>query len=190
MGYRASHRPIASPLRQPATLSTPCTDFSQFIRFPLSQCRRFRGDRAKRRESPRPSHSRRVSGCARGHRQRRSGPRSARGAHRRRLDPPVLGSKSRRDAALIARHRHLKRIILSLDFYRDAFQGQAEILSEPGLWPRQVIAMTLERVGSGASPISRGLPRSCRSPVSGKSMPAYATPSICPRSKPWAQQAP
>ena len=46
----------------------------------------------------------------------------------------------------------MKRIVLSLDFYRDAFQGPAEILSEPGLWPRQVIAMTLERVGSGASP--------------------------------------
>jgi hypothetical protein len=25
----------------------------------------------------------------------------------------------------------LKRIVLSLDFYRDAFQGPAEILSEP-----------------------------------------------------------
>jgi hypothetical protein len=87
--------------RQPPTLSTSCTDFSQFIRFPLSLCRRSRGDRAKRRESPRASHSRRVSDCARGHRQRRSGPRSARGAHRHRLDPPVIGSKSRHDAALI-----------------------------------------------------------------------------------------
>ena len=87
--------------RQPATLSTSCTDFSQFIRFPLSLCRRSRGDRAQRRESPRASHSRRVSGFARGDRQRRSGPRRARGAHRHRLDPPVIGSKSRHDAALI-----------------------------------------------------------------------------------------
>jgi hypothetical protein len=38
----------------------------QFIRFPLSLCRRSRGDRAQRRESPRASHSQRVSGFARG----------------------------------------------------------------------------------------------------------------------------
>ena len=42
--------------------------------------------------------------------------------------------------------------MLSLDFRGDAFQGPSEILAEPGLWPRRVIAMTLARVGSGAGP--------------------------------------
>jgi hypothetical protein len=84
----------------------------------------------------------------------------------------------------------LKRIVLSLDFYRDAFQGPAEILSEPGLWPRQVIAMTTERVGSGASPDLARLAAVVSIAGSVISMPAYATPSICPRSKPCAQQAP
>ena len=68
------------------------------------------------------------------------------------LGAPVIGSKSQRDGALIARHEDSSRIVLSLDFRGDAFQGPSEILAEPGLWPRRVIAMTLARVGSGAGP--------------------------------------
>ena len=44
------------------------------------------------------------------------------------------------------------RVVLSLDFRGEAFQGPAEILAEPALWPRRVIMMTLARVGSGAGP--------------------------------------
>ena len=44
------------------------------------------------------------------------------------------------------------RIVLSLDFRGDAFQGPQEILAEPALWPQRVIVMTLARVGSGAGP--------------------------------------
>jgi phosphoribosylformimino-5-aminoimidazole carboxamide ribotide isomerase len=68
------------------------------------------------------------------------------------LGAPVIGSESQRDAALIARHRDSKRIVLSLDFRGDAYQGPGEILAEPGLWPRRIIVMTLARVGSGAGP--------------------------------------
>jgi phosphoribosylformimino-5-aminoimidazole carboxamide ribotide isomerase len=68
------------------------------------------------------------------------------------LGAPVIGSESQRDGALIARHRDSKRIVLSLDFRGDAFQGPGEILAEPGLWPRRIIVMTLARVGSGAGP--------------------------------------
>ena len=42
--------------------------------------------------------------------------------------------------------------MLSLDYRGDAFQGPEEILSEPKVWPRRVIVMTLARVGSGAGP--------------------------------------
>ena len=42
--------------------------------------------------------------------------------------------------------------MLSLDFRGDAFQGPQEILTDPALWPRRVIVMTLARVGSGAGP--------------------------------------
>jgi phosphoribosylformimino-5-aminoimidazole carboxamide ribotide isomerase len=68
------------------------------------------------------------------------------------LGAPVIGSESQRDGALIARHRDSRRVVLSLDFRGQAFQGPAEILAEPALWPRRVIVMTLARVGSGAGP--------------------------------------
>ena len=42
--------------------------------------------------------------------------------------------------------------VRSLDFRGDMFQGPREILTEPALWPRRIIVMTLGRVGSGAGP--------------------------------------
>jgi len=68
------------------------------------------------------------------------------------LGTPVIGSESQRDSKLIAQHRDSMRIVLSLDFRGDAFQGPQEILAEPALWPRRIIIMTLARVGSGAGP--------------------------------------
>ncbi len=68
------------------------------------------------------------------------------------LGAPVIGSESQRNSALIAQHRGSRRIILSLDFRGDAFQGPGQILAEPALWPRRIIVMTLARVGSAAGP--------------------------------------
>ncbi len=68
------------------------------------------------------------------------------------LGAPVIGSESQRDSALIAQHRDSRRVVLSLDFRGEAFQGPQEILAEPALWPSRVIAMTLARVGSAAGP--------------------------------------
>ena len=68
------------------------------------------------------------------------------------LGVPVIGSESQRDSVLIARRQGSRRIVLSLDFRGDAFQGPAEILAEPALWPSRIIVMTLARVGSGAGP--------------------------------------
>jgi phosphoribosylformimino-5-aminoimidazole carboxamide ribotide isomerase len=68
------------------------------------------------------------------------------------LGAPVIGSESQHDDALIARHRGSPRIVLSLDFRGDEFQGPRDILAEPALWPQRVIVMTLARVGSGAGP--------------------------------------
>jgi phosphoribosylformimino-5-aminoimidazole carboxamide ribotide isomerase len=68
------------------------------------------------------------------------------------LGAPVIGSESQRDDKLIAQHWSSTRIVLSLDFRGDAFQGPPEILAEPALWPQRVIVMTLARVGSGAGP--------------------------------------
>jgi phosphoribosylformimino-5-aminoimidazole carboxamide ribotide isomerase len=60
----------------------------------------------------------------------------------------VIGSESQRDSKLIAQHRGSMRIVLSLDFRGDAFQGPQEILAEPALWPRRIIVMTLARIRS------------------------------------------
>lgn len=68
------------------------------------------------------------------------------------LGTPVLGSESQRDGALIARHRESRRVVLSLDFRGDDFQGPGEILAEPNHWPGRVIVMTLARVGSRNGP--------------------------------------
>ena len=65
---------------------------------------------------------------------------------------PVLGSESQRDAALLRAVGGDPRVVLSLDFRGAAFQGPAEILDTPALWPRRVIAMTLAAVGSGTGP--------------------------------------
>ena len=68
------------------------------------------------------------------------------------LGMPVIGSESQRDSKLITQHQSSRRVVLSLDFRDDAFQGPREILAEPALWPRRIIVMTLARVGSGAGP--------------------------------------
>jgi phosphoribosylformimino-5-aminoimidazole carboxamide ribotide isomerase len=68
------------------------------------------------------------------------------------LGAPVIGSESQRDSALIARRQSSDRIVLSLDFRGEAFQGPQDILAEPALWPSRVIVMTLARVGSAAGP--------------------------------------
>ena len=68
------------------------------------------------------------------------------------LGIPVIGSESQRDSKLIAEHWGSRRVVLSLDFRGDTFQGPREILAEPALWPRRIIVMTLGRVGSGAGP--------------------------------------
>ena len=64
----------------------------------------------------------------------------------------VLGSESQTDAGLLRRVHAHPRVILSLDFRAEAFQGPAEILADPGLWPSRVVVMTLSRVGSSAGP--------------------------------------
>jgi HisA/HisF family protein len=63
---------------------------------------------------------------------------------------PVLGSESQRDVEAV---RALGNdAALSLDFRGDDFVGPAALLAEPDLWPREVIVMTLARVGTAAGP--------------------------------------
>jgi phosphoribosylformimino-5-aminoimidazole carboxamide ribotide isomerase len=63
---------------------------------------------------------------------------------------PVLGTESQRDETLV---RSLgDGAVLSLDSRGDAPLGPARLHEDASLWPRDVIVMTLARVGSGAGP--------------------------------------
>jgi HisA/HisF family protein len=64
----------------------------------------------------------------------------------------VLGSESQSDSRVIRDLATDPRVVLSLDFRGAAFTGPSALLSEPDGWPRDVIVMTLARVGSGAGP--------------------------------------
>jgi HisA/HisF family protein len=69
----------------------------------------------------------------------------------------VVGSESQKDMALV---RHVvaenpadhDRVVLSLDFRGEAFQGPRALLDDVTAWPQRLIVMTLARVGSGAGP--------------------------------------
>lgn len=68
---------------------------------------------------------------------------------------PVIGSESQPDMSAIAELLstvHGPSPILSLDFLGDRFLGPAELLRRPALWPKQVIVMTLDRVGIRQGP--------------------------------------
>ena len=64
----------------------------------------------------------------------------------------VIGSESQRDTALVRDLTQHDRIVLSLDFRDQAFQGPPALLCETAAWPRRLIVMTLVRIGSGAGP--------------------------------------
>lgn len=64
----------------------------------------------------------------------------------------VVGSEAQQNSELVRRIAEHDRVILSLDFRDQAFQGPAALLADAGLWPRRVIVMTLTRVGSGTGP--------------------------------------
>ena len=69
------------------------------------------------------------------------------------LGTPVLGSESAQDAQLLMTLKQTADdAILSLDFRGGAFLGAAEILDRPELWTRKVLAMNLDRIGSGFAP--------------------------------------
>lgn len=64
----------------------------------------------------------------------------------------VLGSESQTGDALVRRFAGDERVVLSLDFRGDRFLGPPALLADTASWPRDVIVMTLARVGSGAGP--------------------------------------
>src|SRR5215470_9049081 len=60
----------------------------------------------------------------------------------------VVGSESQKDLVLMQQLSQHDRILLSLDFRNQTFQGPPALLREAASWPRRLIVMTLARVGS------------------------------------------
>lgn len=67
-----------------------------------------------------------------------------------RLGRPVLGSESQRDVGLVRAFGD--RAVLSLDTRGETRLGPAELHEDASLWPREVIVMTLGRIGVGGGP--------------------------------------
>lgn len=67
-----------------------------------------------------------------------------------RLGRPVIGSESQGDTALLRRLGH--RAILSLDTRGTERLGPEELHGDARCWPRDVIVMTLGRIGTGSGP--------------------------------------
>lgn len=65
---------------------------------------------------------------------------------------PVVGSESQRAPSLVASLAKDARVALSLDFRDGTFLGPPHLLDRAALWPRRVIVMTLDRVGSSRGP--------------------------------------
>lgn len=64
----------------------------------------------------------------------------------------VIGSESLDNLAAAPRFDGEPRRILSLDFRGEDFLGPAELVADNTWWPRQVIVMSLGKVGSGSGP--------------------------------------
>ncbi|MCJ2127198.1 HisA/HisF-related TIM barrel protein [Methylobacterium sp. J-077] len=77
------------------------------------------------------------------------------------LGRPVIGSESQTDAGLVAGLG--ARAVLSLDTRGAERLGPAALHDHPSLWPPDVIAMTLARVGAGTGPDLEAL-RALRAP--------------------------
>ena len=64
----------------------------------------------------------------------------------------VLGSETQKNSTVVRHFTNDARVVLSLDFRGADFQGPPALLTQSDCWPRRVITMTLDRVGSHAGP--------------------------------------
>jgi phosphoribosylformimino-5-aminoimidazole carboxamide ribotide isomerase len=67
---------------------------------------------------------------------------------------PVLGSESISsiDDYQAINKSHQKRMLLSLDFKNDVYQGPTALLQDSRFWPNEIIVMSLSKVGSQSGP--------------------------------------
>ena len=64
----------------------------------------------------------------------------------------VLGTESQTGTEVLRALAPDPRVVLSMDYRGEMFQGPADIETDLALWPARVIVMTLARVGAGGGP--------------------------------------
>lgn len=75
---------------------------------------------------------------------------------------PVLGSESYRDETISGIKTYKSNFILSLDYSNSTALGAERLFSDPALWPKNIIIMTLDRVGSNNGPDLDKLTNFCK----------------------------
>ncbi|MGZ5011176.1 MAG: HisA/HisF-related TIM barrel protein [Methylobacter sp.] len=75
---------------------------------------------------------------------------------------PVLGSESYRDETIPEIKAFKNNFILSLDYSNSGTLGAESLFSDSTFWPKNIIIMTLERVGSNHGPDLNKLTEFCR----------------------------
>ncbi|HEY8219414.1 MAG TPA: HisA/HisF-related TIM barrel protein [Methylobacter sp.] len=75
---------------------------------------------------------------------------------------PVLGSESYRNDTVSEIKAYRNNFILSLDYSNTNALGPDSLFSDPSFWPKNIIIMTLDRVGSNHGPDLNKLAEFCR----------------------------
>ncbi|MCK9396895.1 MAG: HisA/HisF-related TIM barrel protein [Methylobacter sp.] len=75
---------------------------------------------------------------------------------------PVLGSESYSDETISEIKAYKNNFILSLDYSNSDALGAKSLFSDHAFWPKNIIIMTLERVGSNHGPDLNKLTEFCR----------------------------
>lgn len=75
----------------------------------------------------------------------------------------IIGSESQTQDNSILAYSNIKNTILSLDFFPDkGYQGPSELIDNSDLWPRDIIIMSLDRVGGNSGPDFEKLKEFCQ----------------------------
>ena len=153
-GRRDSYRPIQTPLSAtsaPADVAAGLLRLAPFRKLYIADLDAIEGAHAKRQ--PRSMRSRRLCpGSNSGSTTASPAPPLARAWLDSFAHCLVIGSESQRGSETIESLRGETRVLLSLDFRGDVFQGPATLHDDPTIWPARVIVMTLARVGAAADP--------------------------------------
>jgi len=78
---------------------------------------------------------------------------------------PVIGSETLTDIGWLAGRDIQQKSILSLDFQYGQFLGEQQLLQQPDLWPKTIIAMNIDHIGAQSGPDFRLLSRLQRTVV-------------------------